>query len=89
MESPATAGPGSGRPGGGSEAVHQEVQQATGLGFMLGRMPFLDAIESPNRSIQRRIAAAGGSWPRSSRAPAVSRTTWSGQTAPTSDSRLD
>jgi hypothetical protein len=28
--------PGLGRPGGGLEAVHEEVQQATGLGFMLG-----------------------------------------------------
>ncbi|MFF0870006.1 hypothetical protein ACFYUV_50215 [Nonomuraea sp. NPDC003560] len=32
-------------------------------------MPFLVAIQSPNRSIQHRIAAAGGSPPSSSRAP--------------------
>jgi hypothetical protein len=40
-------------------------------------MPFLVAIQSPNKSIQRRIAAAGDSRPSSSRAPVVSRTTWS------------
>jgi hypothetical protein len=38
-------------------------------------MPFLVAIQSPNKSIQRRIAAAGGNRPSSSRAPVVSRTT--------------
>ena len=38
-------------------------------------MPFLVAIQSPNRSIQRRSAAGGGSSASSSRAPAVSRAT--------------
>jgi hypothetical protein len=38
-------------------------------------MPFLVAIHSPNRSIHRRIATAGGSSSSSSRAPVVNRTT--------------
>ncbi|WP_211255490.1 hypothetical protein [Actinocatenispora sera] len=36
-------------------------------------MPFLVAIQSPNWSIQRRSAAAGGSSSSRSRAPVVSR----------------
>lgn len=35
-------------------------------------MPFLVAIHSPNRSIQRRIASAGGIVSSRSRAPALS-----------------
>jgi len=38
-------------------------------------MPCLVTSQSPNRSIQRRIASAGGSCPSSSRAPRVSRST--------------
>jgi hypothetical protein len=51
-------------------------------------MPCLVISHSPNRSIQRRIASAGGNRPSSSRPPTVSRSTWSWYTASTSDSRV-
>ncbi|XXX58172.1 hypothetical protein WMF19_08575 [Sorangium sp. So ce124] len=55
---------------------HTNTEGARAARARPGSMPFLVAIQSPNRSIQRRIATAGGSWSSSSRAPVVSRTTW-------------
>ena len=73
------------RAAGVEDVVDGREQLGLGLGMgdfadsiiasSVSSMPFLVAIQSPNRSIQRRSAAGGGSWASSSRAPSVSRAT--------------
>ncbi|UXX94732.1 hypothetical protein N7U49_26865 [Streptomyces sp. AD2-2] len=55
----------------------REIAPASTMASRVSVMPCLVASHSPNRSIHSRSARAGGWQASNSRAPAVSRTTWS------------